>query len=173
MQRRAREGARRPIVDRAGWLIHPPQGHDRFTPINVQIHGIQAGDVADAPSWADQLPELLEYLEGDALVAHNAGFDMGVIAAACEASGLPVPEFDYACSLQIARRTYTLDSYRLPMAASAAGFDDFAHHDATADAEACAWIVIDAAKRHSADDLFALAAAAGTRVSHLGARVAA
>jgi len=157
------------IVDRAGWLIRPPEGHDRFTEWNTRIHGIREADVAGAPRWVEQLPRLLEYLEGDALTAHNAGFDMGVIAAACRASNADVPEFDYLCSLQVARRTYTLDSYRLPMAASAAGFDDFPHHDALADAEACAWIIIDAAKRHGASSIVELGQVAGARVAHLAA----
>jgi DNA polymerase-3 subunit epsilon len=155
------------VVDREGWLILPPEGHDHFSEWNTRIHGLKAADCADAPRWADQLPRLLEYIDGDALTAHNAGFDMGVIRAACEASDLVVPEFEYLCSLQVARKTYTLDSYRLPMAASAAGFDDFPHHDALADAEACAWIVIDAAKRHGATTLRELGAAAGARISHL------
>ena len=42
--------------------------------------------------------------ENDVLVAHNAGFDMGVIAAACAASYVPTPTFDYLCSLQVARK---------------------------------------------------------------------
>jgi len=156
------------VVDRAGWLILPPEGHDHFSEWNTRIHGLRAADCASAPRWIDQLPELLEYIEGDALAAHNAGFDMGVISAACKASGAPVPDFDYLCSLQIARRTYELDSYRLPKAAAAAGFDDFPHHDALADAEACAWIIIDAAKRHGASTLAELSGAAGARISHLG-----
>jgi DNA polymerase-3 subunit epsilon len=161
------------VVDRAGWLILPPPGHDRFSEWNTRIHGLTAEQCAQAPRWVDQLPELLEYIEGDTLAAHNAGFDMGVMSSACTASGVMVPEFDYLCSLQLARKTYQLESYRLPMAASAAGFDDFPHHDALADAEACAWIVIDAAKRHGAATLAELTSRAGTRISHLAPAVAA
>ena len=46
------------IVDRAGWLIRPPEGHDSFTEWNTRIHGIVATDVVDAPRWIEQLPEL-------------------------------------------------------------------------------------------------------------------
>ena len=152
------------VVDRAGWLIRPPEGHDRFTFWNTRIHGIRAEDVAHAPRWVEQLPDLLTYIEDDALVAHNAGFDIGVLSAACRASAVPAPEFDYLCSLQVARRTYELESYRLPMAASAAGFDDFEHHNAIADAEACAAIVVDAARRHGAATLADLARLAGARL---------
>ena len=47
----------------------------------------------------------------------------------------------------------------------AAGFEDFPHHDAVADAEACAAIMIHAADRHGAIDLTELAGFAGVRVS--------
>jgi DNA polymerase-3 subunit epsilon len=157
------------VVDRAAWFIRPPYGHDAFLEWNTRIHGIVAADVADALLWSEQLADLVAFADGDHLVAHNAGFDMGVIKAACEASFIEVPSFSYACSLQIARKTYHLDSYRLPMAAMAAGFEDFAHHDALADSEACAAIIVHAAKRHDASDLAHLAKITGTRVGHIGA----
>ena len=151
----------------------PPAPHDAFTEWNTRIHGIRAEDVVDAQGWLEQLPAMLEFIDGDALAAHNAGFDMGVIAAACLAVHAPVPQLDYACSLRIARRTYNLDSYRLPVAAMAAGFEDFAHHDAIADAEACAAIMVHAAARHGAGDLAELAELSGTKILKLGAPVAA
>lgn len=152
------------VVERTGWLIRPPLGHDHFVEWNVRIHGIMATDVTDAPLWSEQLPRLLAFAGGDTMVAHNAGFDMGVIRGACAASLVEVPELRYLCSLQLARKTYHLDSYRLPVAAMAAGFEGFRHHDAVADAEACARIVIHAAERHGAGDVMGLAALAGIRV---------
>jgi hypothetical protein len=102
------------VVDRIGWFIRPPLGHDHFIDWNTRIHGITAEMVMDAPSWLDQMADLLAFTGDDHLVAHNAGFDMGVIKAACAATGLAVPSYSYFCSLQIARNTYTLDSYKLP-----------------------------------------------------------
>lgn len=159
------------VVDTAYWLIRPPHGHDEFLEWNVRIHGIMAVDVADALLWSEQLPDLQAFAENDHLVAHNAGFDMGVIAAACAASFVPTPTFDYLCSLQVARRTYHLDSYRLPVAAMAAGFEDFEHHNAAADAAACAAIVVHAAGRHGAADISELAELTGARVKRLGVLV--
>ena len=156
------------VVDTAYWLIKPPFGHDEFLEWNVRIHGIMAVDVADVALWSEQLPDLQAFAENDTLVAHNAGFDMGVIAAACAASYLPTPSFDYLCSLQIARKTYHLDSYKLPVAAMAAGFEDFEHHNALADAQACAAIIVHAAKRHGAVDAVDLARVTGSTVRHLG-----
>ena len=156
------------IVDRIGWLIQPPPGHDHFVEWNTRIHGIRAEDVLEAPGWVEQLPDLIEFADGDILVAHNAGFDMGVISGGCAASLIDTPSFAYACSLQVARKTYHLDSYKLPVAAMAAGFEDFAHHDALADAQACAAIMIHAAKRHEASDLAHLATITGSRIRHIG-----
>jgi DNA polymerase III subunit epsilon len=156
------------VVERVGWLIRPPAGHDEFWEWNTRIHGIRAEDVVGAASWQAQLPDLVAFADGDALVAHNAGFDMGVIRGACDATMLDCPSFDYVCSLQVARKTYHLDSYRLPVAAMAAGFEDFHHHDALADSEACAAIMVHAARRHGVDTITQLADAVAVRVGHIG-----
>lgn len=42
----------------------------------THIHGISAGDVLDAPEFADICDHLLEILSGRTVVAHNASFDM-------------------------------------------------------------------------------------------------
>ena len=160
------------VVDKANWFIRPPLGHDFFNEWNTRIHGIVEADVANALLWSEQLADLVAFADGDHLVAHNAGFDMGVINGGCAASFVETPSFSYACSLQIARKTYTLDSYRLPVAAMAAGFEDFSHHDALADAEACAAIVVHAAKRHEALDIEHLVRITGTKLGRIGAAAA-
>ena len=158
------------VVDTADWLIHPPLGYDAFSEWNTRIHGIMAPDVEGAPLWSEQLPDLVAFAAGDTLVAHNAGFDMGVITAACAASFVDCPDFTYLCSLQVARRPYHLDSYRLPVAAMAAGFEDFDHHNALADAQACAAIIVHAARRHDAADLAHLAQITSQRIGVIGTR---
>jgi len=163
---RVRDGE---IVDQTGWLIRPPAGHDVFFELNVRIHGIRPEDVVDAAGWSDQLADLVAFAGEDVLVAHNAGFDMAVIKRACDATGDEHPAYRYACSLQVARKVYRLDSYRLPFVAAEAGFGDFPHHNATADALACAHVMIDAARRLGAGSIDELADAAGVRVSQLAA----
>ena len=157
------------VVDSAYWLIRPPLGHDEFWEWNTKIHGIVAEDVVDALGWIEQLPDLVAFADGDTLVAHNASFDMSVIKAACGVTAVAVPNFAYACSLQIARKTYNLESYRLPVAAMAAGFEDFEHHNALADSQACAAIVVHAAKRHGVDSVEELVAATKGKMGVIGA----
>jgi DNA polymerase-3 subunit epsilon len=156
------------VVDKAAWLIQPPMGHDIFQEWNIRIHGIRPEHVVGAMTWDEQLPDLVAFADGDHLVAHNAGFDLGVIKAASLATGLAVPEFSYLCSLQVARRTYHLDSYRLPVAAMAAGFEDFSHHDALADSEACAAIMVHAAERHGADSVEELSHITRVKIQAIG-----
>lgn len=163
---RVREGR---VVDRASWLIRPPAGHDEFLSFNIKIHGITPEMVADAWEWADQLAPLRDFIGDDVAVAHNASFDMGVIRQACAVTVTPTPRLRYLCSVQVSRKTYDIPSHRLPLAAEAAGFGDFAHHEALADAEACAAIISDAARRHEAGDLPALAKATGVRIQQLKA----
>jgi DNA polymerase-3 subunit epsilon len=83
---------------------------------------------------------------------------MGVLRKTTERVGGTLPELHYACSLMISRKTYNLDSYRLPAVAYAVGHEEFDHHDALADSTACALIMIHAAKRHGAEDLAQLLA---------------
>jgi DNA polymerase-3 subunit epsilon len=134
---------------------------------NTRIHGIREHDVRFARSWTAQLDELCAFAGADVLVAHNAGFDMSVLRRACAATGDDCPPYRYLCSLQVSRKVYTLDSYRLPVVASEAGYGAFAHHDATADAQACAHIIIDAARRSGAADVASLAERIGVRVSQI------
>ena len=166
---RVRDGR---VVDTAGWLIKPPAGHDRFFELNVGIHGIRPEDVERAAGWAEQLADLAAFVGDDVLVAHNAGFDMSVLRRACEATDAACPPYRYICSLQVSRKTYDLSSYRLPFVAAAAGFLDFAHHDAAADALACAHIMIDAARRAGATDVVELAMLLGLRVPRIPAPTA-
>jgi DNA polymerase-3 subunit epsilon len=161
---RVRDGR---IVEKTGWLIRPPAGHDVFFELNIRIHGIQPEHVAGAATWTEQLADIVAFAGGDILVAHNAGFDMAVLKRACDATGDECPPYRYACSLQVARKVYRLESNRLPFVAAEAGFADFAHHNATADAMACAHVMIDAARRIGASDIEALTEAVGVRVSQI------
>ncbi|MFC7789914.1 3'-5' exonuclease [Microbacterium sp. MAHUQ-60] len=159
---RVRDGE---VVAQTGWLIRPPAGHDDFNEWNTKIHGLHAHDVVRAATWEEQIDRLCAFAGADVLVAHSAKFDLTVLSRACEVTGVDAPPYRSLCSLAVARKTYELDSYRLPRAAAAAGFGDFPHHDALADARACAQIIIDAARRADVADIEALGEALGIRLS--------
>ena len=163
---RVRDGR---VTAQDAWLIRPPAGIDEFEPRNIEIHGILPEHVADAPGWAEQMDRIAAFAGNDVLVAHNAGFDMAVMRRASDATGADCRRYESLCSVMVARRIYDLPTYRLPSAAAAAGFTDFQHHDALADALACAHIIIDAASRTDSDDIRALADAVDVAITRMPA----
>jgi DNA polymerase-3 subunit epsilon len=141
------------ITESLSMLFRPPHPNNWFNQGNINVHGIHPQDVADAPDWQEVLPELLLFTQGLTMVAHNASFDMRVLRDSAQAVDFDLPNLSYACSLQMARRTYALESYRLNAVAYAIGHEEFRHHDALADSDACARIVLNMADRHGAQNL--------------------
>ena len=64
------------IKDRFETLINPEQ-HIRKS--SIAIHGITEEDVKDAPTEAEALPKILEFIGDYPIVAHNAIFDYSFI----------------------------------------------------------------------------------------------
>jgi DNA polymerase-3 subunit epsilon len=155
------------IVDTFSTLIKPPYPNDWFATGNIGVHGIHPQDVVDAPTWAEALEEMLGFIGSDDLIAHNAGFDMGVLRASAALIEHELPDLRYGCSLVMARKTYNLDSYRLNQVAYAVGHEEFDHHDALADSDACARIVIHMADRHGVSSLDELAELTNHKIKSL------
>ena len=148
-------------------LFRPPVPHDWFSEGNIRVHGITPAMVQDAPAYSEVINQMLEFIDQDLLVAHNASFDMGVLAASAKAINQELPKLHYGCSLKIARKTYNLESYRLNAVAYAICHEEFEHHNALADSDACARIVIHAAQRHGVQDLPELLSATKVRLGAL------
>jgi len=86
-------------VDERRWLIRPPEQVDYFDVFNTALHGIDAETVKDAPRWNLVLPALVDYIDDDIVVAHNAGFDIGVIRYACAVDNIEWPDMHFLCTL--------------------------------------------------------------------------
>ena len=122
------------------------------------IHGITADDVREAPEFPDVLAEFEGDLDGALVLAHNAGFDAGVMKNCARAYRVRQPEMTYLCTLGIARAVWPeLKSKALNNVARHLGID-FAHHNAAEDARACAEIAIAAAAILGASDIGGLPA---------------
>jgi DNA polymerase-3 subunit epsilon len=131
------------IVERRACLLRPPRRRFLFT----YVHGITWEDVAEVAPFAEAWPELRRLLSGTAfLAAHNAWFDRSVLNACCHAAGLVPPSLPFACTMQLARRTWGIFPAKLPDVCAHLGFP-LRHHDPASDAEACARIVIEANKK--------------------------
>ena len=145
------------IVRRESRLIRPPSL--RFSPGNIRIHGILPADVRDRPTFPEVMAAFLPDLSDRLVLAHNASFDMGVLAAALAAHGQAVPAVSYLCTVRIARRVFAHpEGCGLAKVAGRLGIR-FEHHDAGEDAYACAEIALAAARETGAADVPDLARA--------------
>lgn len=64
------------IGEPVSWLVRPESPIKHFA---TRIHGLTNQDVADCPSFADITADVLVAVDVDALVAHNAHVDVGVL----------------------------------------------------------------------------------------------
>lgn len=157
------------IVDERHWLMRPPAQVARFTRFNTSIHGITEADVRNQPRWRDRYPDLMRFIGPDVVVAHNAGFDVGVIREACIIDQLPYPTLDFLCSMVLARRALSIPTYRLPFVAETLGSAIGQHHNALDDARCVAAIVNALAQRCGAGSIQDLAAAHQVLIGHMDA----
>ncbi|MDD2709499.1 MAG: 3'-5' exonuclease [Verrucomicrobiae bacterium] len=132
------------VTGRRSWLIRPKQSFFEFT----HIHGITLADVMDSPSFDQVWAECGELLGGaEFLAAHNASFDRSVLQACCLSFHLPVPRAPFLCSMAAARQIWNLRPTRLSDVCAFLNLR-LKHHDALSDADACAQIML-AAARHA------------------------
>lgn len=109
------------------------------------IHGICADDVRDARRFPDVWMDANRFFGELPLVAHNKRFDESCIRAAHRAHGMIYPDYPFYCTLDTARRTIPralLTSFSLPSLCDFLGIPFSNHHNALADAEACAKIAM-------------------------------
>jgi DNA polymerase-3 subunit epsilon len=110
----------------------------------TQLTGISQAMVNKAPSVTEVIPELLEFIGLDALVAHNASFDEKFLQAEATRLGLWSKHDGLICSVKLARRVFPgLSSYSLGLLASSLGirFKGNAHR-AEADAEVTSGLML-------------------------------
>lgn len=156
------------VVHQQAIYMRPPQARDYFEPRNIAIHGITAAQVADAPRWREVLPDLLDLIGDDLVVAHNASFDTGVVRHACDADQIETPSLEFLCTLVMSRRTLDLPAYKLPHVAQALGVTMGAHHDPLADAQAAAGITVALAQRVGVADMDDLASCCRVHKGRIG-----
>ena len=140
------------LVESPYWLVKPPKGHGYFRDDFTDIHGLTWFDVQAAPEFTEIATEVLEHLsKADIVVAHNASFDMDVLNQTLTHFGLAIPEFDYLCTLGLARRIWPeLPNHQLNTVAAHIGHE-FNHHHAQSDAEAAGRVLLAMMKHANAN----------------------
>lgn len=120
-----------------------------ISPQAEAVHGISQKDVADAPRFAEILTDLTEFTQGVPLVAHNAPFDMKMLAA----EGFDTYGKGVYDTLPIARgllrdsKGNKLEHYRLADCCRACAILFSGAHRSTADAMATGLLFLELVKR--------------------------
>lgn len=131
------------IVDRVSRLVRPaPNFYTRWT---TEVHGLTQEDTDTAPLFPVVWEEIERYIGGLPLIAHNKSFDENCLKSVFTYYQMPYPNYPFYCTLIASRRCFRgerLPSHTLPVVAYHCGYCLDNHHDALADAEACAHIAL-------------------------------
>ncbi|WP_460783301.1 exonuclease domain-containing protein [Microbacterium tumbae] len=126
----------------------------------THIHGITEADVADAPFFRDIAPQLISFIAGVPIAAHNAKFDLAFLRAEFQRAGWDAPWLPAFCTLDRSREYLPdLDRRRLVDCCWAAGVPLENAHSALGDARATAGLLryyLTRAQRHQNHALDAL-----------------
>lgn len=142
------------IIRSESFLVNPDA---RFDESNMSVHGISPIMVERAKTF-DELWKLsiCPMFDGTLVSAHNASFDLSVLAKTLTNYGIDMPSFEYACTMRMAKTANVASpTYSLPDVCAALGIRMGKHHDALDDANACKSVfwrlakTIDAGKQFS------------------------
>ena len=98
-----------------------------------RVNRITAEMLNGAPPFGDIAPRLLEVMADAVLVAHNAPFDLGFLAAELEIAQVPPPEGAVIDTLTLVRRAYNLGRNSLSAVSKALSLEEEPTHRAMGD----------------------------------------
>jgi DNA polymerase III epsilon subunit family exonuclease len=125
---RARGGE---VLDTYQALVNPQRP---ISPGASRVNGLRDADVRDAPVFAEIAREVLERIDGAALVCHNAPFDLGFLDSELSRLDLPWAPGQVFDTLRIARSHFHFRSNSLAAVAGSLGIETPQAHRALGDA---------------------------------------
>ena len=130
------------IVDRFYSLMKPVPNHFDFW--TTKVHGIRKKDTENAKTFPEVWCQVARELHGLPMVAHGMSFDERVLKALHQYYHLKYPNYKFYCTHLGAKALFPdAENYKLQTLAKHFGYDmEKNHHNALADAEACAVIAM-------------------------------
>ncbi len=129
------------IVDSFYSLIQPEPNYYHYQ--CRKVHGLCRHDTDNAPVFPFVWQKIEPLIEGLPLVAHNKAFDERCLKAVFKCYQMDYPDYEFHCTCIASRRTFpNACNHQLQTTAALCGFDLENHHNALADAEACAHIAM-------------------------------
>lgn len=129
------------INDRFYSLVQPEPNYYNYG--NSMVHGLTYKDTKNERVFSDVWQEVDPLIGNLPFVAHNKGFDESCLKAAFKTYRMDYPDYIFYCTLAASRRQLKyLPNHQLHTVAEDCGYILTNHHDALADAEACAEIAL-------------------------------
>ena len=114
-------------------LIKPP--NNDFSYYNIKIHNIEPYMTEDAPTFNEVWDEISTYLSNQHIVCHNSSFDLLKLEETLNYYDISIPNYSHSCTFQIFGN-------KLDECCKNHDIEFHNHHDALADAEACAHLYL-------------------------------
>lgn len=126
-------------------LVDPEARFDQF---NISFTGITPEMVAKSPNFWQLWQDLEPIFSSGLLIAHNAPFDMSVLAKSLDRYEIDwQPMTEYACTCMMSKKAFPeLVNHRLDTVSNYLELE-LEHHNAGSDAKACANILIECIER--------------------------
>lgn len=112
-----------------------------FSPFNINIHGITANDVKNAPTIADVFVKIIQFV-GENVVVSYTNFDERALHQCLVNADLPIPHWQWVDVSLMVRQTcakFSDEGFNLKNVCNTWGYQ-FNHHNALEDAKACGFI---------------------------------
>ncbi len=128
------------VTDKLHYLINP---QTYIPPFITSLTGIDNDDVAGAPVFSDIVDEIISFIDGTVLTAHNFSFDSSFLNTEFLIAGREFINDNSCCTLKIARNIYpTLPSKSLSSVAQHLNLKNSNAHRALGDAEITAKVLL-------------------------------
>jgi len=133
------------IVDTFYELIRPTPNF--YCSWATKIHGITYNDTINSSEFPDVWAKIRKIIKNFPLVAHNSAFDESCLRAVLDSYGIEHHHNTFYCTCRESRRLFPdLPNHQLHTVSEFLGFHLEDHHNALADAQACAHIAINVFK---------------------------
>lgn len=129
------------ITERMYTLLHPVPNYYHW--YNSKVHGLKRKDTDNAPTFNMVWPQIAPLVKGLPFVAHGMLFDRRVLRELHKLYKIPYPEYKFYCTHKGSEKALPdLENHKLDTVAAYFGYELDKHHNALADAEACAVITM-------------------------------
>lgn len=124
-------------IDKFSTLVNPLTKIDNFI---TELTGIKQSDLDGMPTIDRILPDFFEFIEGYTLVAHNAPFDIKMLACECYRNNIQLCSNEVIDTVNLAKKIIPqqkIDNYKLATIKNYLGLE-YESHRALSDCEVCA-----------------------------------